>query len=67
MIGGNMEKKSEASVEEDQSELAYSYQTPIVSWISMKRFSIEHGGIQRVTEEERQENVTKFWNACTFW
>lgn len=29
--------------------------------------AIERGGIQRVTDEQRQENTTKFWNACTFW
>lgn len=35
------------------------------SWMQM--LSIETGGIQRVTDEERQVNMTKFWNACTFW
>lgn len=25
------------------------------------------GGIQRVTEEERKQNTTHVWNACTFW
>lgn len=35
------------------------------SWMQM--LSIETGGIQRVTDEERQVNTTKFWNACTFW
>ncbi|KAJ5166417.1 uncharacterized protein N7482_005198 [Penicillium canariense] len=29
--------------------------------------SIEEGGIERVTDEERQQNTTKFWNAATFW
>ena len=32
-----------------------------------KNLSIETGGIQRVTDEERQTNTTKVWNACTFW
>lgn len=36
-----------------------------VSW--MQVFSIETEGIQRVTDEERLVNTTKFWNACTFW
>ncbi|KAJ5201283.1 hypothetical protein N7449_006086 [Penicillium cf. viridicatum] len=31
------------------------------------RFSIEEGGIERVTDEERQQNTTKFWHAATFW
>lgn len=35
------------------------------SWARM--LSIEVGGIQRVTEEERRENTTHVWNACTFW
>lgn len=35
------------------------------SW--MQILSIETGGIQRVTDEERQVNPTKWWNACTFW
>lgn len=32
-----------------------------------KSLSVEVGGIQRVTDEERQTNTTKVWNACTFW
>jgi hypothetical protein len=32
-----------------------------------KKISLETGGIQRVTDEERQHNTTKVWNACTFW
>ena len=32
-----------------------------------KNLSVETGGIQRVTDEERQTNTTKVWNACTFW
>jgi hypothetical protein len=32
-----------------------------------KKLSVEIGGIQRVTDEERQSNTTHVWNACTFW
>lgn len=32
-----------------------------------KALSVESGGIQRVTDEERQSKTTKVWNACTFW
>jgi hypothetical protein len=32
-----------------------------------KNLSVETGGIQRVTDEERQTDTTKVWNACTFW
>lgn len=30
-------------------------------------FDIEEGGIEQVTDEQRQQNTTKFWNATTFW
>jgi hypothetical protein len=36
------------------------------SWLQSK-LKIEMKGIERVTDEERQHNTTKFWNACTFW
>lgn len=36
------------------------------SWIQSK-LRVELKGIERVTDEERQHNTTKFWNACTFW
>jgi hypothetical protein len=32
-----------------------------------RKLSIEEGGIERVTDEERLQNTTKFWNAATFW
>lgn len=31
------------------------------------RFDIEEGGIERVTDDQRLQNTTKFWNAATFW
>jgi len=31
------------------------------------RFDMEEGGIERVTDDQRQQNTTKFWNAATFW
>ena len=31
------------------------------------RLSIEEGGIERITEEQRGESKQKFWNATTFW
>lgn len=34
-------------------------------WV--ERLAVETGGIQRVTDEDRAENTTKWWNACTFW
>ncbi|KAL4797602.1 hypothetical protein BDV19DRAFT_397582 [Aspergillus venezuelensis] len=35
------------------------------SWVQSK-LRIELKGIERVTDEERQHNTTKFWHACTF-
>ncbi|TVY85309.1 Purine-cytosine permease fcyB, partial [Lachnellula suecica] len=32
-----------------------------------KSLSVETNGIERVTDEEREKNTTKPWNACTFW
>jgi hypothetical protein len=31
------------------------------------RFDIEEGGVERVTDDQRQQNTTEFWNAATFW
>ncbi|KAJ5674699.1 uncharacterized protein N7477_004633, partial [Penicillium maclennaniae] len=31
------------------------------------KFDIEEGGIERVTDDQRQQDTTKFWNAATFW
>ncbi|KAL4929927.1 uncharacterized protein BDV17DRAFT_290282 [Aspergillus undulatus] len=41
-------------------------QPQLGSWIQSK-LKVELKGIERVTDEERQQNTTKFWNACTFW
>lgn len=32
-----------------------------------KRLAVETGGIERVTDEDRAQNTSKVWNACTFW
>lgn len=32
-----------------------------------KRLTVETGGIERVTDEDRAHNASKVWNACTFW
>ncbi len=37
------------------------------SWVKEALLTVETRGIQRVTEEERQQNTSKVWNACTFW
>lgn len=33
----------------------------------LKKLSIETGGIERVTDEDRVVETSKVWNACTFW
>jgi hypothetical protein len=38
-----------------------------LGWVQNVLLSVETSGIQRVTDEERQHNTTKVWNACTFW
>jgi hypothetical protein len=37
------------------------------SWFRSILLTVETTGIQRVTEEERKQNTSKVWNACTFW
>ncbi|OOF91587.1 hypothetical protein ASPCADRAFT_399920 [Aspergillus carbonarius ITEM 5010] len=36
------------------------------AWI-YRALSIETGGIERITDDDRQHNTTRFWNATTFW
>ena len=40
-----------------------------ISWIKLwlKKLSVETGGIERVTDEDRAGEPSKVWNACTFW
>jgi hypothetical protein len=33
----------------------------------LRSLSVETGGIERVTDEDRAKNTSKVWNACTFW
>jgi hypothetical protein len=33
----------------------------------LRTLSVETGGIERVTDEDRAKNTSKVWNACTFW
>jgi hypothetical protein len=37
------------------------------TWLRSLLLTVETSGIQRVTEEERRQNTSKVWNACTFW
>lgn len=59
-----MAKECEAQSDLDAGSL--SVQKPTLrTWT--QRLAFETNGIQRVTDEERQHNPTKWWNACTFW
>jgi hypothetical protein len=68
-----LEKHDHVSVEADGDVQKSSanptdgHPTKLHGWVRYVLFSIETRGIQRVTEEERQQNTTKVWNACTFW
>lgn len=50
----------------DKAQSDFSPVKNIQSWLP-RRLSIEEGGIERVTDAERQQKTTKFWNATTFW
>ncbi|CAG8137441.1 unnamed protein product [Penicillium salamii] len=54
-----------ASAPKSISEADTTSSKPGRQWLG--RLSIEEGGIERVTDEERLQNTTKFWNAATFW
>lgn len=57
---------SDTSSREERMDVGELKQEP--KWRQWARMlSIEVGGIQRVTEEERKQNTTHVWNACTFW
>ena len=48
-------------------EKTYSSPSTVGEWMKNVLLSVETKGIERVTEEERQNNTTKVWHACTFW
>lgn len=58
---------SEAEQGDTMNISAQSSTSRVVRWA--KTLSVETGGIQRVTEEERRQlgSMTHVWNACTFW
>lgn len=39
----------------------------ISGWGKSRLWAVETTGIQRVTDEDRAQNTTHVWNACTFW
>ncbi len=54
-------------VEEPVEGKAFQPKTLSGSWLKSILLSVEISGIQRVTKEERKQNTSKVWNACTFW
>ncbi len=64
----SMAKKQPYDVAEDPIEGKATPVAPLSkSWVKGILLTVETRGIQRVTEEERQQNTSKVWNACTFW
>lgn len=57
----------EASTSSIESERGNVVSKTLSSWGRNALLSVETRGIERVTEDERQQNTTKVWNACTFW
>ena len=41
--------------------------TPLRLKYWAKQLTVETGGIERVTDEDRAHNASEVWNACTFW
>lgn len=61
----NLNDHTSTTKTESETDTALNPSRPWLSGLS--RLSIEEGGIERVTDEERLQNTTKFWNAATFW
>jgi hypothetical protein len=70
-MDSNMDIKHQLATEKSIDEIdAQSVEkgtirSGFIAWA--KNLSVETRGIQRVTDDERQTNTTKVWNACTFW
>ncbi|KAJ4287341.1 hypothetical protein N0V90_012739 [Kalmusia sp. IMI 367209] len=63
-------KQSLESPSTDNVQLGYleppeNNQELFKGWL--KKLSVETGGIERVSDEDRANNTSKVWNACTFW
>lgn len=59
LVSSSKEDFQAGSTEKPSNLTGFKY------WV--KRLAVETGGIQRVTDEDRAENTSKWWNACTFW
>jgi hypothetical protein len=58
---------SASDIEAGSIEKSNNTPSAATSWMKNFLLSVETQGIERVTDEERQENTTKVWHACTFW
>ena len=59
-------KESSMVLSQDELQTGNSYiPSDFTYW--MKCLAVETGGIERVTDEDRAQNTSKVWNACTFW
>jgi hypothetical protein len=71
-FASNVEVKSEPSLvirTTDDFLTGETVKPPVATGLQywVKRFTVETGGIERVTDEDRAANTSKVWNACTFW
>jgi hypothetical protein len=62
-----METDKRSSVDKAAPDAVSAFEPDVQSSWLQSKLKIEMKGIERVTDEERQHNTTKFWNACTFW
>jgi hypothetical protein len=62
-----MTTDSTSDIEVGSAQIPYSQSSVAGIWFKNLLLSVETQGIERVTDEERQQNTTKVWHACTFW
>jgi hypothetical protein len=57
----------EVSDIESGTDAKLAHEPGFRGWLRSMLLSVETSGIERVTDEERKQNTTKVWHACTFW
>jgi anti-sigma-K factor RskA len=57
---------SDVDASSSQSK-ALNHEPGFKNWLRTVLLTVETSGIHRITDEERKENTTKIWHACTFW
>jgi hypothetical protein len=62
-----MMTETTSDIEVGSTQKPYSNTSTAETWLKNVLLSVETQGIERVTAEERMQNTTKVWHACTFW